>query len=379
VAFGSGEYQPGTPVGDALLAHELAHVVQQGRDVDAASLPQARLPAAGDAGLETDADEAATGAVLSLWGRTERGLRELRRTTGPRLKSGLKLQLSSCNDTPAPPARVAPRQNAAPPAREAPQVPAVAAACPPALENPRWNVVAAPIFVRIPGCRVQLGRAMARDGDAFGLNGMEFKATLRVAPSCPGRFYFAQFVHADRKLVGCVDNRPIADCTSPGWGIDGNWPYAHGSQGSTDGNAARGIDVQTVDAPGQGAISAAEFTRVCFNDEFVTFLVYEDGSGAKRPLAWMHWLFNATVARDGGGCPPVTRSSDCAGWAVVAGNSRKLGEDFTGRQAPPQPLNDTAPVIDGAALMAGARACDPAGCGGGGTGAPALPAPQRPQ
>jgi hypothetical protein len=96
VAFGSGEYQPGTPVGDALLAHELAHVVQQGRDVDAASLPQARLPAAGDAGLETDADEAATGAVLSLWGRTERGLRELRRTTGPRLKSGLKLQLSSC-------------------------------------------------------------------------------------------------------------------------------------------------------------------------------------------------------------------------------------------------------------------------------------------
>jgi hypothetical protein len=96
IAFGPGEYQPGTPVGDALLAHELAHVVQQGRDVDAATLPGAQLPSAGDASLEADADEAATGAVLSIWGRTARGLRELRRQTGPRLRSGLKLQMSSC-------------------------------------------------------------------------------------------------------------------------------------------------------------------------------------------------------------------------------------------------------------------------------------------
>ncbi len=29
VAFNSGEYQPGTPMGDALIAHELAHTVQQ--------------------------------------------------------------------------------------------------------------------------------------------------------------------------------------------------------------------------------------------------------------------------------------------------------------------------------------------------------------
>lgn len=96
VAFGPGEYQPGTPAGDALLAHELAHVVQQGRDVDAATLPGAQLPSPGDASLEADADEAATGAVLSIWGRTARGLRELRRQTGPRLKSGLKLQMSNC-------------------------------------------------------------------------------------------------------------------------------------------------------------------------------------------------------------------------------------------------------------------------------------------
>ena len=30
VAFAGGEYKPGTLVGDALIAHELAHVVQQG-------------------------------------------------------------------------------------------------------------------------------------------------------------------------------------------------------------------------------------------------------------------------------------------------------------------------------------------------------------
>lgn len=287
--------------------------------------------------------------------------------------------MSNCGSDPPPAARVAPQPVANPPAQVAPQVPAVAAACPPALENPRWSVVPAPIFVRIPGCRVQLGRAMARDGDAFGLNGMEFKATLRIAPSCPGNFYFAQFVRPQRTLVGCADSRPLADCTAPGWGIDGNWPYAHGSRGSTDGAAARGVDVQTVDAPGQGSISSAGFTRLCFNDEFVTFLVHEDPGGTKRPLAWMHWLFNATVARDGGGCPPTSTANDCSGWAVVAGNSRKLGEDFTGRQAPPQALDASAPIIDGAALMRAAQACDPTSCGAAGASNSSAPVPERPR
>jgi hypothetical protein len=96
IAFGQGEYQPGTPVGDALLAHELAHVVQQGTPVEPATLPKASLPSLADAALEADADQAAAGAVVSIWGRTQRGLEDLRRKTGPRLKSGLKLQLGSC-------------------------------------------------------------------------------------------------------------------------------------------------------------------------------------------------------------------------------------------------------------------------------------------
>jgi hypothetical protein len=62
IAFGAGELRPGTPHGDALLAHELTHVVQQG-----AMLPSGEV-AVSDAGdrLERDADEAAAAAVASL-------------------------------------------------------------------------------------------------------------------------------------------------------------------------------------------------------------------------------------------------------------------------------------------------------------------------
>src|SRR4051812_39229017 len=66
-----GEYEPGTPLGDALIAHELAHVIQQ-EDGGVA-----RTPA--PAGLEDDADRA---AGLALLGRT--GL--------PARRTGLTLQ-----------------------------------------------------------------------------------------------------------------------------------------------------------------------------------------------------------------------------------------------------------------------------------------------
>jgi hypothetical protein len=61
VAFGSGEYQPGTLLGDALIAHELAHVVQQ------SGAPASR-PTGDAAQLDRDADHAAMGAVSALWG-----------------------------------------------------------------------------------------------------------------------------------------------------------------------------------------------------------------------------------------------------------------------------------------------------------------------
>ena len=89
VAFGSGEYQPGTLVGDALIAHEMAHVIQQ-----RGASPSVASSAIGDAGynsLERDADLSAVGAVASLWSKTKGAITDVARNTIPRLKSGLRL------------------------------------------------------------------------------------------------------------------------------------------------------------------------------------------------------------------------------------------------------------------------------------------------
>lgn len=94
VAFGMGEYEPGSLVGDALLAHELAHVVQQGGAQPAAQTS----PANSDPGsLEEDADRSAIGAVFALWGRARAGLANISENALPRLRSGLRLsRCSSC-------------------------------------------------------------------------------------------------------------------------------------------------------------------------------------------------------------------------------------------------------------------------------------------
>jgi hypothetical protein len=58
LAFGEGQYRPASQVGQKLLAHELAHVVQQGRGGAAPSLDPSGH-------LETSADTAATNALHS--------------------------------------------------------------------------------------------------------------------------------------------------------------------------------------------------------------------------------------------------------------------------------------------------------------------------
>jgi hypothetical protein len=92
IAFGSGEYRPGTPVGDALIAHELAHVAQQGATTAAA--PRAKSEGDNSA-LEAEADESAVSAVLSAWTGLASTARGLGGTAGPRLRSGLRLQRCS--------------------------------------------------------------------------------------------------------------------------------------------------------------------------------------------------------------------------------------------------------------------------------------------
>jgi hypothetical protein len=96
VAFGAGEYRPGTPIGDALVAHELAHVVQQGGPEESASAAYGRQAATRP--LESDADLSAVSAVASLWSGVRGAFSGIARGALPRLKSGLRL--SRCKKCP---------------------------------------------------------------------------------------------------------------------------------------------------------------------------------------------------------------------------------------------------------------------------------------
>jgi hypothetical protein len=96
IAFGAAEYQPGTPVGDALIAHELAHVVQQGGGIGAGGAQHKDGIESG--ALEEDADRSAVGAVLKLWSGARGELSEVGQNATPRLRSGLRLQ--GCGSSP---------------------------------------------------------------------------------------------------------------------------------------------------------------------------------------------------------------------------------------------------------------------------------------
>jgi hypothetical protein len=87
IAFAPGEYQPGSPIGDALLAHELAHIVQQDNAPETANPvgPESQT-------LEDDADWSAVQAVASLWRGAKGTLANISRHAMPRLRSGLRLQ-----------------------------------------------------------------------------------------------------------------------------------------------------------------------------------------------------------------------------------------------------------------------------------------------
>ena len=96
VAFGGGEYQPDSLVGQALLAHELAHVVQQGRSTRMQR--RARSAEERSEPLERDADTAAVRAVVSIATHARQGVAHVGEHALPRLKSGLRLQRCGRHD-----------------------------------------------------------------------------------------------------------------------------------------------------------------------------------------------------------------------------------------------------------------------------------------
>lgn len=94
IAFGAGEYQPGTILGDALIAHELAHVMQQQGATN--SINKMDTSAADYNALERDADNAAANVVSSLFTNTTGNVVST-------LRTGLRLQ--GCCKQPEIPAR----------------------------------------------------------------------------------------------------------------------------------------------------------------------------------------------------------------------------------------------------------------------------------
>jgi hypothetical protein len=93
VAFGPGEYRPDSAIGQALIAHELAHVVQQsGAARDTSVQPGTQTEGA----LEREADATAVQAVLAGQQGTRRGLADVRMQAMPRLKSSLRLSRCNC-------------------------------------------------------------------------------------------------------------------------------------------------------------------------------------------------------------------------------------------------------------------------------------------
>lgn len=101
VALGSA-YQPGTLEGDAVLAHELAHVVQQGARAEPGRGEPGGVPSGGSHSHEHEADHAAA-AVLARSGQYDGAIRArgadpaaIAAAPAPRLSRGLGLRLQRC-------------------------------------------------------------------------------------------------------------------------------------------------------------------------------------------------------------------------------------------------------------------------------------------
>jgi Domain of unknown function (DUF4157)/Putative Ig domain len=86
LAFASGEYQPATPLGESLIAHELAHVSQYhlGGPAGAPSHPESAL--------EADAGRSTVGAIARLWPRMRGAISDVGENAKARLATGLSVQ-----------------------------------------------------------------------------------------------------------------------------------------------------------------------------------------------------------------------------------------------------------------------------------------------
>ena len=93
IAFAGGEYQPGTLMGDALMAHELAHTIQQSDG----KVAGAQAKGTGYSALEEDADSTAVNVMSRLTGRKDG---EFKGKVDKGLKTGLTISRCGSRNPP---------------------------------------------------------------------------------------------------------------------------------------------------------------------------------------------------------------------------------------------------------------------------------------
>jgi hypothetical protein len=336
IAFGNGEYQPGTLLGDTLIAHELAHTIQQSGAEN--SVDKLETGTVEYDSLERDADNAAVKVVSNLWSDGNENLKIGKSKTTTALRSGLRLQ------------RCAHEQ------KTQTTTPAGSTVCVPELKDKKWSVASKPILDPKNGCDLRFAESPI-------MAGMKFEGFIESGAGCNGKIYFVQYVKPNRIKVGCPSsNKAAALCTKQDWGIDSDWPYPVGNKYTVSPGESRRIN--TEDSPAMLNISDPQSSniRICSNDEFVTYLVYEATPTNIVPLGWMHWKYYATAWRDTGNCPPTTTSNDCSGWHID-GVGQKVGDVFQkGAMHPTVPLNPKAPRVTPMSLFSNATDCPDTEC-----------------
>jgi hypothetical protein len=262
VAFDSGEYKPGTMLGDALIAHELAHVVQQQGASEA--VDKMERGTENYDSLERDADQAAVGAVSSLWGGLKNGTSKMLQNSVPLLRSGLRLQRCN-NSTPA-------------------------TGCTPTFNS--LNAVATGNVVMTtawPGasCEMALGEPSSP--------GMTLRSEVTVPDGCTGTLEYLQLINR------CLQRRPTGGANerarTGSYVLDTSDPYE--SQRVT---SAGTVNFETTDSPGGGFTDGMEHLKVA--DRFKMWLLWtpDTPAGASRiALGMVEWNWGGESAKTGAG------------------------------------------------------------------------------
>ena len=280
VAFGPRQYRPGTIAGDALIAHELAHVAQQGGA--AAAVQPMSAGGASYGALERDADLAAVGAVASLWGARLPGLRRPLRTA-PRLRSGLRLQrCGNCNGKEEEASSTAPATT--------PSTTPAAAPCQPTFQSLSAKTGKIAMTTAWGHCELALGTPSSV--------GVQFKSEVDVPKGCTGTLEYLQLV--DTCLHSQSTAKTYSRVKTGGFVLDTSDPY-ESQKVSSPGK----VTFDTDDSPSAGR--AAGNIELFTNDAFKMWLLWRPDApaGAPRvPLAKVEWNWTAKADKTGssGGC-----------------------------------------------------------------------------